>query len=304
MNKNLTKSENIIDALVKNRIVVFLIILAFLLIASVLTSLQKKQYSSTAQVLIIQEQGNKMDAYLASKASESVAKDLKEAIFTSSFRSKVLTSFTDSDLNLPHNEKDRRKTWLKTIDVKIIPNTSILELTTYHQSAFQAEKLLNKILSTLLENHQLYHGGGDSIRLKIINDPLTSIHPVKPNWFLNLFLSLVLALFFVITLLSLFPNKISVLNNKFKQKKHFSNQNANFKVFDHPHINTVHNYGLPADLFKEEGDLEIQKEEGFFNDAQKKDFSKEKESRQTITIKNNNEIKKIIGNNHYLRRKS
>ena len=313
MNDNkLTKPENIIDDIIKNKLIVFLIIFSFFLIAVFLTALQKKEYSSTSQVLIIQEQENKMDAYLASKSSEALAKNLKKAILTSSFRNKVLEDMNDLDLSISKSEKSRRKKWLKTVNVKIVPNTSILEIKSYHSSAFQSEKILNKILKTLLENHQLYHGGGDDIRLEIINNPLTSNYTTRPNWLLNLFLSLILAVFFIITLLVLFPNKVNFFDRKLQRKnskdknKLVNEKKGHFKVFDYLNSPTKENIELPADLFEETKEEKEFEDEGFF-EKEKKNYKQEKEINDTsgnvIELENNEEIKEIIGNNHYLKRK-
>jgi capsular polysaccharide biosynthesis protein len=317
MNENkLTKPENIIDDFIKNKLIVFLIIFLFLLVAIFLTALQKKEYSSTSQVLIIQEQENKMDAYLASKSSESLAKNLRKAILTSYFRNKVLKDLTDLDLDIfSKSEKNKRKEWLKTVNVKIIPNTSILEIKSYNNSAFQSEKILNKILNTLLENHQLYHGGGDDIRLEIINNPLTSNHPTRPNWALNLFLSLILAIFFVITLLIMFPNKINFFNRKLHRKNYkedknkiINENNGHFKVFDYLNATPKEKINLPNDLFEEisEDEEKEDEDEGFFvkngfNNNQEKKINNT--NTNTMELENNKEIKRIIDNNHYLKRK-
>jgi Chain length determinant protein len=301
----ITKTENIIDEIVKNKITVFSIIILFLVIAIVLTGFQKREYSSSAQVLIIQEQEHRMDAYLASKSSESLAKNLKKAMLTSSFRSKVLEDSSDFQLNFSKSEKNRRKEWFRMIDVKVIPNTSILEINTYHQSAFESEKILTKILSTLLTNHQLYHGGDTDVRLEIVNQPLTSIRPTRPNWPLNLFLSLILAVFFIVTLLALFPNKINLINRKLRKQNinqdKINEKKGNYKVFNYLDSSSKNNAELPADLFEED---EVEEgEEGFFKDESLNHSPKNKESNTTIEVENNTEIKKIIGNNHYLQRK-
>ena len=47
IDNGMTKTENIIDDLVKNKLFVLLTIFLFVLIASILTSFQKKEYSST-----------------------------------------------------------------------------------------------------------------------------------------------------------------------------------------------------------------------------------------------------------------
>ena len=310
MNHKLTKTENIIDNIVQNKVIVLVIIIIFLLIAIVLTFFQKKEYSSNAQVLIIQEQEHQMDAYLASKSSESLAKNLKEAILTSSFRNKVSEDMEDPEIQILKSEKNRRKEWSRIIDVKIIPNTSILEIRSYYPSAFQSEKILNKILDTLLKNHQLYHGGGEDIRLEIINNPLTSNRPVRPNWILNLSLSFILALFFIVTLLILFPNKINFLDTRLKKNKVFNvpskkDQNkTNFKVFDYLEKSSPEKVELPEDLFEEE--IEEDNQAGFFAEDEDKwndSFSGSKNNNLDSATKEIEEDKKIIDNNHYLKRK-
>jgi capsular polysaccharide biosynthesis protein len=304
IDNGMTKTENIIDDLVKNKLFVLLTIFLFVLIASILTSFQKKEYSSTAKILIIQEQEHKMDAYLASKSSESLAKNLKKAISTSSFRNKVLEDLSDVEIGVFQNEKKRRKEWLKMVNIKTIPNTSILEITSYHKVAFQSEKILNKVLNTLLENHQLYHGGDTGVRLEIIDNPLTSLRPTRPNWALNLSLSFVLGIFFVITLLVLFPNKINLLDAKLRKKptqknKDINEKKGNFKVFDYLEGSSNKQTDLPDDLFEEDEESEeesfFEKEEGLFNSQGEED--------NIIEVENNKEIKEIIGNNHYLKRK-
>lgn len=238
---NITKSENLIDKIVENKYFVIFIISIFLVISIILTSFQKKEYSSNARVLIIQSQEQKIDAYIASKASESIAKNLKKALTSSSFRNKVLENFSDANITFSSvSEKTRRKEWIKTVNTKLVPNSAILEITTYNESPVFAEKLLNNVLLTLLENHKSYHGGGDSINLQIIDYPITSKYAVKPNWILNLILSIILGIFFASSIISFFPNKIynfkSLLNKKTKgnhstleAKKVFKNTISNIE---------------------------------------------------------------------------
>lgn len=228
-----TKTENIISSMIKNKFLVLIIVFAFLFLSIILTGLQKSEYSSEAKILIIQEQGQTLDAYIASKASESVAKNLKQAITSSSFRNKVLENSYGVDFGLSNkNEKSRRKEWQKTVDVKIIPNTSIMQIKVFNNSKIEAEKLLNTVMDMLIQNHKSYHGGGDLIKLQTVDYPLTSNNPVRPNWFLNIGVSLVLALFFAASLCSFLPNKISGFKDLlFKKNKQESNIEIK-KVFE------------------------------------------------------------------------
>ncbi|HNV97076.1 MAG TPA: Wzz/FepE/Etk N-terminal domain-containing protein [bacterium] len=214
-----TKSESILNFSIQNKFVFVFFVLIFILISSILTAFQKMEYSSTAKVLVIQNQQMQMDAYIASKSSEAITKNLSDAILSSSFRAKVIEKYPDTPFVFYASEKQKRNYWKKQIDVKIIPNTSILEIKTYNESAFNAEKFLNNVVSTLFEYHKDYHGAGDLIKLQIIDNPVTSNYPVRPNWFVNLFMSLMLAIFFNISFMMLFPNKYTnfdvSLNNFF-----------------------------------------------------------------------------------------
>jgi len=225
-----TKSESILNFSIQNKFVFVFFVLIFILISSVLTAFQKMEYSSMAKVLVIQNQQMQMDAYIASKSSEAITKNLSDAILSSSFRSKVIEKYPDTPFVFYASEKQKRNYWKKQIDVKIIPNTSILEIKTYNESSFDSEKFLNNIVSTLFETHHDYHGAADLIKLQIIDNPVTSNYPVRPNWFVNIFMSLILAIFFNISFMMLFPNKYTnfdvILNNFFNSdhKKIKTNQ--------------------------------------------------------------------------------
>lgn len=288
---NITKSENLIDKIVENKYFFIFVISIFLVISIILTSIQKKEYSSNARILIIQSQEQKIDAYIASKASESIAKNLKKALTSSSFRNKVLENFSDANINLSSvSEKARRKEWVQTVNTKLIPNSSILEITTYDESPVFAEKLLNNVLLTLLENHKSYHGGGDSISLQIIDYPITSRYIVKPNWLLNLILSIILGMFFASSIISFFPNKIynfnSLLNKK--AKKNNSTLEAK-KVFE----NTISNIEVPKIESSQMQNLNIY--ENLSNDI---DLDEKDNIDIVHEMKN-----KILDSDHYLRKK-
>lgn len=308
-NNNLTKSENILDQIIESKFIVLSIIFVFLIISIFLTSLQKKEYSSNVRVLILQRQEQKLDAYIASKASESLAQNLKKGILTSSFRNKVLEDF--DTLNFSKEEQTRRKEWAKAIDIKIIPNTSILQITCYEETPYQSEKFVSTVLNTLLEYHKEYHGGGDEVELRVIDYPMTSKHPTRPDWLMNIALSILLAIFFVITMIILFPNKIETINTKFKN---INSKRKNKK------IEKVFNIEIPKNT-QHDNCENNQKNNIFIADERKNKINlndyltldledKNKQTNEYNNIENidnynnDNEPKiNIIGSDHYLKRK-
>lgn len=295
-----TNPAQFLKSLKENKITILLIVFLFFIISIFLTALQKKEYSSNAQILIIQDQQEQMDAYLAAKSSESIANNLKKGILSSSFRNKLLTDYADLELGLPQSEKERRKEWLRIINIKIIPNSAVLKITTYSESAFLSEKLLNNLINTLLANHQNYHGGGQGVVLKVIDAPLTSLNPTRPNWFLNIALSIILGLFFGLTLMNLFLCKLPNYSKYFKKSKSLKKKPSIIKkkqkfieypkVFDYLNVAENENESepekenRPASLFEEEE-------------------TREQETISPEEEKQAQEIRRIIGNDHYLSRK-
>ncbi|HNZ86596.1 MAG TPA: hypothetical protein PLD95_03195 [bacterium] len=232
-----TKSESVLNFSLQNKFAFVFFVLIFILISCILTVFQKIEYSSTAKILIIQNQQMQMDAYIASKASEAISKNISDAILSSSFRNQVIEKYPDTPFKFYASEKQKRNHWKRQVDVKIIPNTSIVQIKVYNESAFEAEKHLNNIINTLFQTHKDYHGAGDLIKLQIIDTPVTSNYPVRPNWFVNIFTSFILAVFFNISFMVLFPNKYTnfdaSLNNFFNS--------SNKKAKTHQKIKLVFN---------------------------------------------------------------
>ncbi|MFC1622700.1 hypothetical protein ACFL1Y_01780, partial [Patescibacteria group bacterium] len=64
----------------------------------------------------------------------------------------------------------------------------------YDKDKKQANRIANGIAYTLVNNSAEYHGGGQDVTIKVVNEPLVSNRPARPNIILNLVLSLVVGL--------------------------------------------------------------------------------------------------------------
>jgi capsular polysaccharide biosynthesis protein len=144
------------------------------------------KYRSSAEVLIIQKQTSEIDPYTSAKSAERTAETLTKVIYSSSFFDKVLRSgYKIEESSFSKEEVKKRKDWKKTIETQIVRGTGIIKINVYHKKQYQAEQIASGIVYVLERYGQEFHGGGDFIKIKTIDYPLTSKNPVKPNLILN-----------------------------------------------------------------------------------------------------------------------
>jgi len=169
-----------------------LIICLVIVLGLVITVAQPFKYRSTIQVLVIEHQLN-LDAYTAIRAAERMNNNLSHIIYTNSFMDKVLQAGFNVQDNLPSDSLARKKAWGKTIQTYVVPETGILKVDVYHPSRKQAEAMAHSIAYVLATAGSEYIGS-QSVTIKTIDQPITSLRPVKPNIALNLMASLALGI--------------------------------------------------------------------------------------------------------------
>ncbi|MFH1610409.1 MAG: hypothetical protein ABIA91_00795 [Patescibacteria group bacterium] len=168
---------------------------AILVLLTIIVSLvQPFEYRSKTGFLIVQRQTQNLDAYAAARASERLASNLANVIETDSFYNKVLNSGFRINIDWPEKEDKLRKAWQKMIDTSVSPESGIMTVNVYNKDKAQAEIVSRAIASVLIKDSAEYHGGGSSVVIKMVNTPLVSNYPVRPNILLNVFSALVLGL--------------------------------------------------------------------------------------------------------------
>ncbi|MDP2631852.1 MAG: hypothetical protein Q8P30_03755 [Candidatus Uhrbacteria bacterium] len=170
---------------------IFLISAVGLLLGVVLSFLRPLEYSSTTRLLITQELGS-VDAYTASRSAERIADDLATAVYTSTFFDKVMASGFDIDESyFPLDETKKRKTWSKAITTSVSRSTGLLSVRAYHPDPAEAENLVSAVTSVLIEEGWAYTSGGN-ITVQLVDEPLNSRWPVRPNILVNAFSGFIL----------------------------------------------------------------------------------------------------------------
>lgn len=171
----------------KGTIIIFVI---FGIVLSLLLSLVVTwKYSSTMRLLVVQRQTS-LDAYTALKSAERVGDNLSQIIYTSSFFDKVLDTKFSIDKNyFKQDEIKRRKQWNKMIYARVLRGTGMMEVVIYHPDKSQATQIANAIAYVLTTESGNYVGEVSAI--KLVDSPLESRYPVKPNFVANILSGLI-----------------------------------------------------------------------------------------------------------------
>lgn len=157
-----------------------------LVLALIISFIQPLRYSSTVRLLILQDLGSSVDAYTASRSEERIAEDLSTIIYTSTFFDQVFSSgFQIDTKNFPKNDNKRRREWVRTVDATVSHGTGLLTITAYHTDISQAEQLVRAVSFVLTQHVKEYTSGGN-VQMRIVDAPLNSLWPVKPNILVNI----------------------------------------------------------------------------------------------------------------------
>lgn len=204
----------------------------------ILTLIQPFEYRSSSQLLIIQKHNPNLDAYTASRSAERLSKNLSNVIYTSSFFEKVMNSGFDLKDKFSKNEAKRRSQWKRKVVAQVSMETGMLRISVYDRDKVQAKEFTQAIAHVLSTKGEEYHGGGEDVEIKLVDAPLASRFPVRPNLALNLFTGLILGVvagggYLMTNSKSQIPNLKSQIPND-KQEKNYElgirNQEDRFKI--------------------------------------------------------------------------
>ncbi len=208
--------NDILQLIRKKKQTIIIIMLISVMLVLLVSVIQPLKYSVSSRLLVIQNT-TETDAYALSRSNEYLGNLLAEVVYSSSFYEQVRASKYNIDENyFSGNYNQQLKIWNKTVDTRAQGDTGIIDINVYHPNVSEAKKIALAVNDILINRNQEYQGG-QSIKINIIDQPLASLYPTKPNIPFNLvatfFLSFVLALIYIY----LFPEdkySLSVFNSK------------------------------------------------------------------------------------------
>lgn len=204
------------------------IFLIFLVIGSAFVLLQEFKFGTKSKILVIQEGYGRVDPYAVSRSVEYLSDLFSRVIYSNSFFSLVVSS--DFDIEEGYFGEDatkQMKKWKKTISAKAVENSGIININIYHPDASQAKQIALAVNHILITQNQNYQGLGDSVKISVLDQPVVSKYPVKPDLFFNLLFILGLSLLFGLVYIYIFPEEKYDLNffvSKNRVKRNIENK--------------------------------------------------------------------------------
>ncbi|HNW09455.1 MAG TPA: hypothetical protein PK619_03900 [bacterium] len=213
MNENkIFNSNNLKTALV--------IAIAITIISLGVNLFQPPKYQSSSKLLIVINQEN-IDNYSAIRTAGYVAEILSEVAYSSSFVDNVLKSEFNVQNDFGNSPQQREKNWKKTVTIKTQEDKGIIIIDTFHTNRNQADNLNQAVTYLLSTRHQLYHGLGNRVAIKVINAPVTPEKWAQPKILRNSLLGLAAGLIVGLTFIIIFPEqKILTLFHKTGREPH------------------------------------------------------------------------------------
>ena len=156
------------------------------LLAALVSIFIPQEYAATTKLLIIPKVNLGVDPYTAVKSGERINQTLSQVIRTTSFFDKVIqvSGFQIDKTPYQTTEQKKRKLWERTVNPTVLSGTSLLSVTAFNKIPAQAEDLAGAIAYVLQTQGTQYTGADADI--KVVDAPIVSRFPVRPNYVLNI----------------------------------------------------------------------------------------------------------------------
>lgn len=184
------------------------IFLIFMVIGLVLFLSQDFKYGAKSKILIIQGGAEKVDPFSVSRSVEYLSDLLSKVVYSHSFYESVMSSdFNIDEQYFGETSNKKMKIWKETVSAKSLDDSGIININVYHKDPYQAKQIALAVNHVLMTSHQNYHGLGTSVKINVIDQPVASSYPIKPNLLYTLVIIIAVSLFFGLTYIYLFPEQ-------------------------------------------------------------------------------------------------
>ncbi len=196
---------NFIRLLGRKRGTIFTIIFVIIVLTVGVSLIGPLKYGATSRLLVVQNTTGS-DPYTVSKSNEYLGNLFAQVAYSGSFYNLVLASPYDIDKNYFSGDYNgQMKIWEKTIRTKTLSDTGIIEINIYHPNPYQARQIALAVNDIMINKNSNYQGNGSGIKINVIDQPLVSNYPVRPNLPQNLVIALVASLILSLFYIYLFP---------------------------------------------------------------------------------------------------
>ncbi|MEI8361590.1 MAG: Wzz/FepE/Etk N-terminal domain-containing protein [bacterium] len=185
--------NDFIKSLKHKRKVFWIIVVLVFLMSFVVTILQPLKFGSESQVLVSQKVEPGTDVYTISKSNEYLSSSLAKVISSNAFFNDTMDS--DSEIDKSYFSTDLKgqiEMWRKTVEANTLSDSGIIVINVYHTDRYQAEQIARAINNTLKTKGSNYFNSGTGLYVRVLDEPIVSTWPVKPNILVNLLSGLLL----------------------------------------------------------------------------------------------------------------
>ena len=142
-------------------------------------------YSAETQILVISRDRSGLDPFTETKLAERVGENLSQIIQTEDFFHKVTETGQSVDRSRWGNlaTGQERQRWRDDIQGEMVYGTNLLKLRVYAKEPEGARALAAAVTETLIARGWEYVGS--NVSLKVVNSPLVSRWPARPNPLVN-----------------------------------------------------------------------------------------------------------------------
>lgn len=212
--------------------------ISFFVLAVVLglSLLQPLKYSARTKLLVVQNSVG-LDSYAVSRSNEYLGRLFSQVAYSGSFYNLVLNSEYKVDRDYFHGSyAEQIKLWRQTVATKTLADTGIIEVEVYHPNPEQARVIALAVNDVLINQNTNFQGGGEAVKVSVLDQPLVSDYPDQPNLLYNFFFALAGGLAFSVVFIYLFPEKrydVRLLP-RLKKKEKIKFGNARVVLEDRP----------------------------------------------------------------------
>lgn len=221
--------NDFINLLKRKKGTIFSLVFIIVILSLGLSLINPLKYGAKSRLLVVQNTSG-ADSYTMSKSNEYIGNLFSQVAYSGSFFNLVLESPYDIDKNYFSGDFNNQiKTWNKTIQTKTLSDTGIIEINIYHPNPYQAQQIALAVNDIFINKNTNYQGSGQAIKVNVIDQPLISNYPIKPNLPQNALIALMAGFLFSIFYIYILPEESYNIrlwpkkNKKIKNIKHSVN---------------------------------------------------------------------------------
>lgn len=183
----------------RHQTAILFITLLTLALSGAVTAIQPTEYRSSFSVVLIDQTLN-IDGYAAAKSAERLSQSLGQLVETDVFADKIYDELRGASLAQGNelfstDQHLRREAWKRQVETRVQADVGLVRIAVFQPQPDAAQAIASTLSKQLVAFGRQYIGGGQNILFRIVDYPLPSERPARPNIILNLSAGLIVGLF-------------------------------------------------------------------------------------------------------------